>query len=405
MLSPTLHSVIPSLTAAQVLGAVDASVIDLRSPREFGEDHLPGAHNVPLFDDVGRVLIGTLYRQTTPDSAFEAARDLARKRIPELVDQIGRIAQWQPRCDPGADFEGLSERGLAQLDQALVAQELAEAPARAVVLHCWRGGLRSRSVAALLRRLGLDRAVCLAQGYKGYRAFVLDEIARWSAPPSVVLRGLTGVGKTLVLRELERVLPESTIDLEQLAGHRSSVLGMVGLEPCTQKTFESRLALRLRQGTGPVTVFEGESRKVGNVLIPASVWNALQAGINFELVAPIERRVQVLMEDYLATRSSREQLREQLPFLEGRMGASDWSGKLTGLLDAGRERELTALLLEHYYDPLYRHSERGRDYALTIDASDPARAAQHVLRAIERMHPAGGRKIAGQPLSNVAGSV
>ncbi|MHC4839308.1 MAG: tRNA 2-selenouridine(34) synthase MnmH [Planctomycetota bacterium] len=237
---------------------------------------------------------------------------------------------------------------------------------------------------AFLRALGLDRAVGLEGGYRGWRRAVLDGLAGWCPPPTFVIRGLTGVGKTLVLRELERLRPGWTVDLEGLAGHRSSILGMVGLEPRTQKAFDSGLFTRLRASAEAPVVFEGESRKVGDVILPAPVWEAIQGGHNVLLEAPVARRVEVLTEDYLERPESRGQLREQLPFIEERLGRTKWRGKLVELLDAGREGELVELLLEHYYDPLYRHSEKGRAYELTIDSSDPAAAAARVAEWIDQ---------------------
>jgi tRNA 2-selenouridine synthase len=221
--------------------------------------------------------------------------------------------------------------------------------------------------------------VVIAGGYKAYRAEVRRRIAAWEAPSSLVLRGLTGVGKTLVLRAIEELRPGWTLDLEGLAGHRSSILGMVGLEPCTQKAFESRLARRLARGFPGNCVVEGESRKVGDVVLPAPVWDTIAGGVSIELTAPLHRRVQVLIEDYLEHPGNRVEIRGQLPFIEDRLGAGRWRGVLTGLLDAGREAELVEVLLERYYDPLYRHSEKRHRYATRIDASDPQRAAAEIV--------------------------
>ena len=259
--------------------------------------------------------------------------------------------------------------------------EQRSAASRPTVFHCWRGGLRSRAVVALLRASGHDgtqgsgEAFVLEGGYKAYRAEVRRTIEVWDAPPAFALRGLTGVGKTLVLRELERLRPGWTFDLEAQAGHRSSLLGMVGLEPVSQKRFESRIAGRIREGfPGPV-VFEGESRRVGDSIIPASVWSALQGATDIELRASPATRVRVLIADYLADEANREPLRRQLIEVESRMqGRFD----LKRLLDDGREEELVALLLEHYYDPLYRHSERERNYALSLASDDPRSTAQQI---------------------------
>ncbi|MCY2959777.1 MAG: tRNA 2-selenouridine(34) synthase MnmH [Planctomycetota bacterium] len=366
----------PTITARALAEHPRARVVDLRSPAEFAEDHVPGAVNVPLFDDVQRALVGTLYVQDSPESAFQAARAIVRGRIRELVSGISAATGWRPAED---DFEtrvdALTGEGFERMSSFLVAAGETAAPPDPVVLHCWRGGLRSRSVLYFVRELGLGRATLLEGGYKGYRADVMRRLAAFEAPPTFVLRGLTGVGKTLVLREIERLAPELVIDLEALAGHRSSLLGMVGLEPCSQKTFESRIAARLRQPLGRVLIVEGESRKVGDAIVPPKLWAAMESGVSIELVADVARRVEVLATDYLASPGARDELRRQLPLVEARMPKAHVGPGLVALLDAGRTDELVRILLEHYYDPLYRHSEKGRSYAERIDATDPRAAA------------------------------
>jgi tRNA 2-selenouridine synthase len=366
------------------LGHGSALWIDLRSPSEHAQDHVPGARNVPLFDDAERALIGTLYARSSPEAAFAEGRRRTRERIGELVGEIARLAGWPlPQVDLEERVESMTGGGLRRLEGELVAQEVAALPELPVLFYCWRGGMRSRSVVAMLREIGIEEAFVLHGGYRAYRKHARDRIASWSAPPAFVLRGLTGVGKTLVLRELEAQRGGWTLDLEGLAGHRSSILGMVGLEPCTQKTFESRLFARLEGGFPGVCVLEGESRKVGDVVLPPSVWRALDGGTNIELVASPERRVEVLVADYLEREENRAQLERQLPFIEERLGSRKWAGALVELLRARRDAELAELLLERYYDPLYRRSEKGRHYAHTIDATAPRAAAAAVAGWIE----------------------
>ncbi len=379
ILGPTDAEPLAAVAPEFVLGRHDIDVVDLRAPKEYAIDRVPCARNVPLFDDDERALIGTLYRQSAPDDAYAAAREIARRRLPDLVRELTRGQRAVPAGEVLSCFERLSRLGLAPLDRALSVAALPGLPARSLVLYCWRGGLRSRSVTALLRGIGMENAVCLEGGYKRYRTSVIDTIERWVAPRVFVLRGLTGVGKSVVLREIERLLPRSTLDLELLAGHRSSILGMVGLEPCSQKQFESRLAERLRQGTLEALFVEGESRKVGDAIVPARVWKAMEGAVNVELVAGIERRIEVLKADYLASAHSRDQLRGQLRFFDRLSGFPATAAELGAMLDSGRETQLARLLLERYYDPLYRHSEQGRAHALTIDAEDPVRAARKVL--------------------------
>jgi tRNA 2-selenouridine synthase len=377
-------STVPTVSPRTALSTPHAVVIDLRSPGEFAEDHLPGAHNVPLFDDAQRAIVGTLYSRESPDAALARGRVLVREQVDALVEGIARIAEWQvPDVDLARRLDAWTEGSLLALERSLASEPCAALPERPVVLHCWRGGLRSRSVTSFVRALGLDRAVALEGGYRGYREWVRDGIEGWRAPPTFVLRGWTGVGKTLVLRELERLRPGWTLDLEGLAGHRGSILGMVGLEPCNQKTFETRLFARLERGFPRGCVVEGESRKVGNTILPEPVWRAVDQGTGIELVASTARRVEVLAQDYLARPENRAGIAQQLPFIEQRMGPVKFAGVLTGLLAQGRDRELVELLLERYYDPLYRTSEKARAYAVRFDASDPARAAGDVANWID----------------------
>lgn len=381
---PYVDATAPRVSALALLSADDAVCIDLRSPSEYADDHVPGAVNVALFDDDERALVGTLFKRHSPETAYGEAWRIVLAKIEPFVQALAQAAQRELSTDAlHARVDEIAAPGLRALERSIGRASVPRLPARALVLYCWRGGLRSASVAVLLQRLGVDDVHVLEGGYKSYRRQVMDELAAWQAPPTFVLRGYTGVGKTLVLRELERLRPRWTLDLEACAGHRSSILGMVGLEPCSQRTFESRIAARLRAGFPGPAVLEGESRKVGDAIVPARVWSALDDGVNVLLTARTERRVQVLLEDYLEHAASRIELARQLPFIEERLGSRKWKGELVQRLADGREPELVELLLEHYYDPLYAHSEKGRAYALELDASDPTRAAAELAAWIE----------------------
>lgn len=375
---------VPTLRPREALEHPDATIVDLRSPAEYALDHVPGARNVPLFDDVERALVGTLYRQVSPERAFEEGRVIARAKIARFVaDLFSAVGSDIDAVDLERRLEDLTAGGIAGLEASIACTPADLVHPDPVVLHCWRGGLRSKSVVAFLRGLGLERAILLEGGYKAYRAEVARQIAGWRPPPVVLLCGLTGVGKTIVLRELERLRPGWTLDLEGLAGHRSSLLGMVGLEPSSQKAFESALAARVRRGFDGMLVVEGESRKVGDVILPAGLWRAMGEGVALELTAPVARRVHVLEADYLASEESRGQLLRRLPRVEQRMDLPAGAPALVSLLESGRVDELVRLLLARYYDPLYRRSEKGRRYAASIDASDPARAAAEIAAWIE----------------------
>jgi len=373
----------PALSLESFLADPPARVVDLRAPCEFDGDHWPGAVNVPLFDDAQRALVGTLYRQQSPQAAFEAGRRALEAQLAPFVAALSaQLERRPPELDPAQALNELTRGGLERLRSALTPTRTSRDAVR-LALYCQRGGLRSRSSVALLTRLGCEGAALVEGGYKAWRRALYERSANWRAPRTFVLRGLTGVGKTLVLRELEALRPGSTLDLEELAQHRSSVLGMVGLTPATQKGFETRLALRLEQLRGPTLVLEGESRKVGDVIVPASVWRALESGLNVELHAPLARRVAVLLDDYLAHPTSREQLVPQLEFIEARLRRGGWSGSLVELLQTGREAQLVELLLERYYDPLYRHSEQGRRVSARLDSSTPRVAAERLAELLD----------------------
>ena len=142
-----------------------------------------------------RALVGFLYHQASPEAAFAKGRSVALSRVDALVARVAELADWS-RSD--ADLASLATRmtegGIGKLERALTTFEPEALPERPVVVHCWRGGLRSRSMIALLRALGLDRAIGIEGGYKSYRRHVRETIDAWIAPPAFVLRGLTGVG-------------------------------------------------------------------------------------------------------------------------------------------------------------------------------------------------------------------
>ena len=381
-----------SIGVETVLACPTARIVDLRSPAEFEEDHLPRAINHPLFGDAEREVIGTLYKQVSPEAAYERAAVLVKEGVGELLEGIASTAG---RERPGGRAEELvraiTSESLASVTGAIKMSPASALPERPLIVHCWRAGMRSQSVVALLCGLGWGEVFILEGGYKAYRRHVIESLAEAQLPQSFVLRGLTGVGKTLVLRELEGIRPGWALDLELHAKHRSSILGMVGLEPSSQRAFEGEIAARLRSGfPSELVVYEGESRKVGDSVVPERVWESLVAGLNIKLTTSIARRVEVLSSDYLAAPNATEQLLRQLPFIEERLGPKKWKGVLTELLLAGRTDELVEVLLERYYDPLYLHSEKGREHSLEVDSTDPSACAEEVAAWIEGLR--GGKE-------------
>jgi tRNA 2-selenouridine synthase len=382
---------LPTYSVSEVL-ASNARIIDLRSPAEHARDHVPGAVNLPLLDDDQRAVVGTLYARESPQRAFEEGLSIVEQKMDRLLERIlGReisAEQWR------GHFRDLAEK-LSSLQPELVECKLprqsdvggsipvgAQAP---LVLHCWRGGMRSQSVALLLRTLGQQHVGILQGGYKEYRRWVMRQLGQLSVEQFslLVLRGPTGVGKTEILRQLEQRQANSTLDLEGLAQHRSSVLGAVGLTPVSQPRFESLLLFRLKElgslsqvsgdaassdlpAPRPPIFIEGESRKVGDVEIPGCLYQAMSDAPQIHLIASLEYRMELLGREYLATESHKQQTLQSLQALNKRLGKSVVA-EMCQQIQSGDWRLAVATLLERHYDPLYRRDEINRNWIAEFD--------------------------------------
>jgi tRNA 2-selenouridine synthase len=383
---------LPTFASETVL-AGSPRIIDLRSPGEFARDHLPGALSVPLFDDEQRAIVGTLYKQDSPEAAYAAGLEMVEAGMDERIERI--LCRELPGSEWKSRFRELAVHLRQQMSEPslLLQQEhdLAVLGSEPIILHCWRGGMRSQSMALLLRSLGETQIGLLEGGYKAYRSQVMASLAEFATEdfPLIVLRGATGVGKTLILRQLEERAPHSTLDLEGLAGHRSSVLGAVGLRPVSQPRFETLLLQRLeelgvqararRTGIPPAPIFvEGESRKVGDAIVPESLFAAMQGGQQLKIEATVEYRVNLLGLDYLgpaalespADPSRLAELATALHGLRHKLGRG-LVVQMQAELRSGSWRGVTEQLLHLHYDALYAHGEVERSYAAEFDAEDP----------------------------------
>lgn len=320
-------------------------VIDVRSEGEYDEDHIAGAINCPVLDDAERALVGTVYKQR---SSFDAKRlgaalvsaNIARHLRERFHD---RPRGWRP------------------------------------LVYCWRGGGRSTALAHVLAEVGW-RVGRLEGGYKAYRRAVVAELEtlpqqfRWR-----VLCGLTGTGKSRLLRELQAAGAQ-VLDLEALAAHRGSVLGDMPEAPQpTQKMFDSLLwgKLKALDVTRPVFV-EGESRKIGKLRVPEALIDAMWESECVVLDAPVPVRVELLKGEYAHFLAQPQALAQQLDCLvtlHGRDTIARWQD----LAHAGQWNALVEELLLRHYDPAYRRSTlkhypqlaRARHLALA-DANDAA---------------------------------
>ena len=306
------------------LAAFDA-LIDVRSPAEFADDHLPGAINLPVLNDDERARVGTIYVQES--------RFLARRLGAALVARnIARHLE-----------EGLADRS----------------GAFAPLIYCWRGGQRSGAMATVLDQVGW-RVSVLEGGYRTYRRRVSASLYEEAFPFAVVLLdGPTGVAKTDILARVAG-LGGQTLDLEGLAAHRGSLFGALpGTAQPPQKLFESRLlrALEAFDLARPVLI-EAESSKVGQINLPSALWKAMGAAPRIALSAPRPHRAAYLLEAYgeiTAAPALLEDILTRLPAHHGRERRDGWRA----LAAQGAWRDLVESLIETHYDPGYERSGLG----------------------------------------------
>jgi tRNA 2-selenouridine synthase len=297
-------------------------IIDVRSPGEFAEDHIPGAFNLPVLNDAERARVGTLYKQV---SSFEAKK-------------IGAA---------------LVSRNIAQhLDTWFADKPRSYRP----LVYCWRGGSRSGSMTHILQKIGFP-AMQLEGGYKAYRRHVVAELA--SLPSRLTYRvvcGPTGSGKSRLLQALASQGAQ-VLDLEMLAAHRGSLLGALPGQPQPpQKSFESAIwsALSGFDPARPVFV-ESESKKIGALRVPEALITAMHASRCVQLEVPLAARVQLLREEYPHFLRDPETLNNQLAHL-ARLRGTDTVAAWQALASQQAWDQLVASLLEQHYDPAYLKS-------------------------------------------------
>ena len=351
----------PSPLVVEAFLAAEGPLLDVRSPAEFAQGHIPGATNLPLFDDAERVEIGTLYKQQGRQAAVLRGLALVGPRMEALAAALSAAAAGPPASR-------LSAAGASPL------------PLR---LHCWRGGMRSGSVAWLAAQLDLPVQL-LEGGYKAYRHWVLERFERpW---PLRLLGGRTGTGKTDLLLAL-RERGVAVLDLEGRAHHRGSSFGALGLPPQpSSEHYENLLAADLTalEGAGEIWL-EAESSQVGRCRIPAGLWRQMKEAAALQVERPLEWRVEQLVAVYgqqdpaglaEATRRIAKRLGPQRTALAlEAIAAADWASACRQMLD--------------YYDRCYDH-DLSSHAVQAVDLAElaPAEAARLLLeRGLVRARP------------------
>ena len=329
-------------------------IIDVRSPAEYAEDHVPGAISAPVLSNEERAHIGALHKQSSAFDAKKAGAALVARNIAAHLEEnfSGRPKHWRP------------------------------------LIYCWRGGQRSGAMTEIFNRIGW-RAAQLEGGYKSYRHSVIERLD--ALPRGLTFRvvcGVTGSGKSRLLRALDTEQAQ-VLDLEELAQLRGSVLGnLPGAPQPSQKMFETRVLAKLATFDPARPVFvEAESKKVGDLRVPEVLMEAMRASSCLRVEMEVPLRVELLKDEYAHFLTQPDLLGTQLDCLvtlHGRERIGAWKS----LAASGAWDELVQRLLTEHYDPAYLRG-MGRNYAgfgdasaLTISAIDATgmrRAAQRAM--------------------------
>lgn len=288
-------------------------IIDVRSPGEFDKGHIPGATNIPLFNNEERAHVGTVYKQNSREAAIEVGYTYVNPKLQAFIDDSLKVA-----------------------------------PTKQVIVHCWRGGMRSKSFAQHLSDNGFDDVRLVVGGYKAYRNHVLDGFA---LPSKLrILGGYTGSGKTQILKELKQ-RGHQVIDLEGIAHHKGSAFGAIGQEAQpTVEQFENNLFNEWRKLNLKEPIWlEDESHNIGAVCIPRPLYLKIRSGLVFFLDIPKEERAKFLVTDY--TDCNKQLLIDSIERIAKRLGGQH----VKEAVEMVKEEDFygASLITLQYYDKAY----------------------------------------------------
>jgi tRNA 2-selenouridine synthase len=305
------------VTVAQLAGFDE--IIDVRSPAEFAEDHVPGAINCPVLDNAERAAIGTMYKQVSPFDAKKRGAALVAKNIARHIEEkfAAHGKTWRP------------------------------------LVYCWRGGKRSGAMAHILSEIGW-RAAQLEGGYRAYRREIVAQLAQLPDKYRYrVVCGPTGSAKSRLLQALAAAGAQA-LDLEDLACHRGSVLGNLPEQPQpAQKMFDSLVWDALRKFDPKRVVYvEAESKKIGQLQVPDALIARMRASPCVLIEAPLAERVAFLLREYGHFLGAPQELKAKLDCLAG-LHSKDTLARWMGQVESGQWDAFVADLLANHYDPAY----------------------------------------------------
>lgn len=312
--------------------------VDVRTPLEFADGCIPGAINIPILNNDERAFVGLTFKNNSPEEAKVLGVKYAATKLPIIYEEILSLTKQYKN----------------------------------VIIYCWRGGMRSGSVASFLNSLGLT-VYQLEGGYKAYRKRVIDYFENGiKTHDFIVLHGFTGVGKTEILERLE-LLNVPILNLELLIKNSGSVFGTVGFQnqkPVPQKMFEAQVFEILRSYDQRFVVVESEGQRLGGVILPEGLFRPIVNGKHILLSSSIEARVDRLVNDYVNKVSNCDILLEQaISSLKKRIGL-DKVNQCISWINEKNYHEIARMLIIEYYDPLYSHSIKDYIYAYQIDSNE-----------------------------------
>lgn len=342
-------------------------ILDVRSPAEYEKAHIPFAHSFPLFSDYERSIVGTLYKQTGRQAAIRKGLEYFGPKLNQFIDQADEIIT--------------SREG-----------DITPEGNHTLLVHCWRGGMRSAGLAWLLSLYGFE-VVTLKGGYKSFRHWVLKQFHKpWNF---IILGGFTGSSKTEILQALASQYHEPVIDLELMAQHKGSAFGGIGqlkMQP-TQEMFENELAISLwknkmkqnEHGEGKEYIWiEDESQRIGTVNIPQPIWENMKHSTLIFLDLPFVKRLNHLVSTY--GRLDRSLLTAAISRLQKKMGGNETKLSINHLIEGNLNESFEVLL--KYYDKLYNKAlDKKRDnlsnfYSLTFSEIEPMSQASVLKKLI-----------------------
>src|SRR6056297_300544 len=319
--------------------------IDVRSPKEHKSERIIDSINIPLFTNEERALVGTAYKHESVTEARRLGVEIVSKKLPDFFEKINEL--------------------IKNTDKQIAA-------------YCARGGYRSTFFTSAFSSIGMT-IIKVDGGYKYYRKYIYENLPVINKKMKyIVIHGNTGVGKTEILKELEKK-GEKILDFEGAANHRGSLLGGIGLgDPSTQKNFESKIFNYMDKAQGDYIFVEAESRRVGRVTIPKYIHDSMKEGLHIYVDADIEKRVEVLRDDYIQNKHWKEESIKNIDRLKKYVSKE----RIKTLKNKVKENDFDYVakeLMINYYDSMYQNKSKEYDYDLSINNTNSSKTAEKII--------------------------